>query len=98
MNKKLIIYIITSKIREYNKKKSPHMSKPHDFVLRIISRRLFKLFLTVPAVSAKFVGVDTDRINHIVKAMIAKRGKVKFLANFVDHILIFFTVGVGIFV
>lgn len=74
------------------------MSKPHDFLRRTISRRLFKLFLTVPAISAKFVGVDADRINHIVKTMIAKRGKVKFLANFIDHILIFFTVGVGIFV
>ena len=73
------------------------MSKPHDLLRRIISRRLFKLFLTVPAISAKFVGVDADRINHIVKTMIAKRGKVKFLANFIDHILIFFTVGVGIF-
>ena len=55
------------------------------------------LFLATPAIRAKLVLGKTDRLDHIVKPVVSKRCKMQLLANSVQHILILFAVGLGIF-
>ena len=55
-----------------------------------------RLLLAVPAVGAQFVGRQTDGLDHIVQTLEGEGGKLHFLADFLDHFLVFRSIRVGV--